>query len=684
MGGDLEISDTGFDVLSSRKLSVLLTTEGTYPFHQGGVSTWCDMMVNRLGMVDFTVLAILTDPFITQKYTLPSSTKLIRIPLWGTDEPSEHFDVPFSSTYMAKKRTTISVIQERFIPVFDDFIREILSKEKDTNKMGRIIVQLYDFFRQFDYKVAFKSKLTWERYKVLVQEEVEKSTSGFANPDLYGMIQSLGWIYRFFNVVNTNVPETTIVHSTAAGFCGLPCVIAKLKYGTPFLLTEHGVYLREQYLSLSKRGYSSFLNTFLIRMIWTVTHLNYDLADQISPVCEYNTRWEKRITDRNERIRVIYNGVDHHVYTRVQPRVRERPTVVTVARIDPIKDLYTLIRTADEVRKTIPNVLFLIYGSITVQEYYEDCIELIQKLALESTVKLVGHTSNMVSAYDSADLVLQTSISEAFPYSVIEAMLSGKPVVATAVGGVAEAVGKTGILVNPGDVNGLTSAIQHLFENDSERLELGEESRRRALDLFTIDRSLQNYMRSYIRLTVIGRGKTSRRRGVTSRRSAQMLQDFAHPNNGKSQSSTSSNQKRLAMERSLAMLTAGFPVAAAEQLKSSVRKVDSRPADVVKLMMLTSIYEKLGFLDEITWARQATAELAEIAAGNWQRLLAEKAYAFADNSLNDKAVRHFRGAVLAKENSPAVPSFRLELSRIFMQQGDSLAAEEYLAKLLQI
>jgi len=111
-------------------------------------------------------------------------------------------------------------------------------------------------------------------------------------------------------------------------------------------------------LSLSKRGYSSFLNTFLIRLIWSVTRLNYDFADQISPVCRYNTRWEYKVTDRHERIRVIYNGVDYRPYARVAPRDRERPTVVTVARIDPIKDLRTLILTAAVVRRTIPDVLF--------------------------------------------------------------------------------------------------------------------------------------------------------------------------------------------------------------------------------------------------------------------------------------------------------------------------------------
>jgi len=116
----------------------------------------------------------------------------------------------------------------------------------------------------------------------------------------------------------------------------------------------------------------------------------------------------------------------------------------------------------------------------------------------------MGHTTDMVAAYDAGDVVLQTSISEAFPYSVIEAMLAGKPIVATAVGGVPEAIANTGVLCYPGDAEGLAQAVLHLLNDHAARLRVGEEARRRALNLFTLERSLQEYMRSYIRLAVVG------------------------------------------------------------------------------------------------------------------------------------------------------------------------------------
>ena len=56
----------------------------------------------------------------------------------------------------------------------------------------------------------------------------------------------------------------------------------------PYLLTEHGVYLREQYLNLRKDVKSLFVRWFMYRVFTLVAQLNYHLADQVSPVCAFN------------------------------------------------------------------------------------------------------------------------------------------------------------------------------------------------------------------------------------------------------------------------------------------------------------------------------------------------------------------------------------------------------------
>ncbi len=486
------------------KIKVMMATEGTYPFHQGGVSVWCDLLINKLPDIDFTVFSVIMNPYVTQKFSLPENASLIKVPLWGTEEPSEHLTTPFSKIYLSKKMTTDKAISKYFIPYFKILIEDILSVKKDPEKFGDAVFGLYNYFQKYEYKKSFKSQVTWNIYKELTSKYIIDAHNKLPQAGVYSMIQTLLWVYRFFNIINTPVPYVNVAHATAAAFCGIPCVVSKMQNKTTFLLTEHGVYLREQYLSLSQRKYSSFMNTFLIRMVQSVVSVNYHFADQVSPVCEYNTKWEEKLGVDKKKIKVIYNGVEKSVFLSSEASVPKtpEPTVVMTARIDPIKDIITMIRAAALVKRDIPNVKFIVYGSVTVPIYKKECEDLIKELGLTETFILAGHTSNVAAAYKSGDVVALSSISEAFPYSVIEAMLSGKPVVATDVGGVAEALGDTGFLVNPMDYQQMATSLLKLLMNPSLRYDMGEEARQRALNLFTIGNFLQNYMKTYISLSM--------------------------------------------------------------------------------------------------------------------------------------------------------------------------------------
>jgi len=644
------------------KISVLLTTEGTYPFHQGGVSTWCDILIKKLHHVDFTVYSVLTDPFITQKFDVAPYADLIKVPLWGTEEPDEHLDKRFSSTYLAKKRTTTDIVVKLFLPLFKNLINGILSIEKDSIRMGDILVQLYDLFQEYDYKVCFKSQETWDAYTHLVTAAVQSSIFQLSEPDVYSMVQSLGWIYRFFNILNTPVPKTTIAHSSAAAFCGIPCVISKLRYGTPFLLTEHGVYLREQYLSLSKRGYPSFLTTFLIRLIQTVVQLNYAFADQISPVCNYNTRWEKNLTDRHERIQVIYNGVDHLAFSRVKNIPHPRPTVVTVARIDPIKDIVTLLRAAKMVKSIHPDVEFLIYGSISVPEYYDQCLSLRTELDLDTTVVFKGHTTDLVAAYESGDIVAQSSISEAFPYSIIEAMLAGKAVVSTDVGGISEALGETGILIVPGDANRLAGGICKLIENPQYRTELAEEAQSRALSLFTLNRSLSEYLKTYIKLAIVG--DANQPFGVMKTRCRVLDLDV--------------RRQQVLAERAYAFLDIGEQELADQLFSEALQQSAHTALDDIIKMELAFLHSLQGddTTAEMVW--KDVRQLSIYRRKHKQRLLSERAYALHANGHVALGILALEKAIEFNPNSSATALFLLDLAHWHELTGNVEKSQQFM------
>ncbi len=568
-------------------LKVMLSTEGTYPFHPGGVSTWCDILIKQLQGVDYVLYSLMMNPYISQIYTLPQSTKLIKVPLWGTEEPSEYLETPFSKVYLSKKKTTDDIIRQKFIPLFRTLIQEMVSLEKKPQKLAGVMHELYLYFQDYEYKKSFKSDITWDEFKTYMYNFSYDAENGMDAPSVHALIQSLGWVFRFMITLNTPVPKVDVTHSAAAAFCGIPCVLAKLEHNTPYMLTEHGVYIREQYLSLSKRGYPSYLNTFFIRMINSVIALNYEYADIVSPVCKYNTRWEERFGVEKEKINVIYNGVDDQIFTPMQvERKYHDPTVVSIARIDPLKDIISLIEATALIREEIPNVKMVVYGSVSVQEYYEECVKLVSELNVKDNFIFAGHTNDVPKAYNSGDIIALSSISEAFPYSVVEAMMSGKPVVSTDVGGIKEALGDCGILVSPKAPGELAEGIVKLLRNPEMIIDLGKRSRERAVAYFSIEKVLENHYNSYS-------GLLSADTRMKKTLPISLLQ-----------------KQKFYAEKGYTLLNMGFIAEAIEQFKEAIAASPNTPLVPVLSLEIANAYKKMGDNQRASIEMQKTSALA--------------------------------------------------------------------------
>ena len=106
-------------------------------------------------------------------------------------------------------------------------------------------------------------------------------------------------------------------------------------------------------------------------------------------------------------------------------------------------------------------------------------------------------TTDVVGAYRDADVVLLTSISEAFPYSVIEAMSCERAVVASDVGGVSEALEDCGILVKPRDEAAFADAVTALLDDASLRTRYARRARQRVLEEFRLAASVHAYLELY-------------------------------------------------------------------------------------------------------------------------------------------------------------------------------------------
>lgn len=488
--------------------SVLLATEGTYPYHQGGVSTWCDTLVHQIPEVDFTIFAIAMNPYVSVLFDIPGNVqRIVSVPLWGMQDPSEHREeLAYSEIFLQKQRTGAEEINVRFLPAFEKFLNG-LSEVGEAGSLGQSLVEMYQFFRLYDYYTTFKSNDVWTLFKTWALQTAQR---GFwSEPTVFESVQGLGWIYHFLTVLNTAIPSVDVVHSSAAAFCGMVGIVSKLESGTPYVLTEHGVYLREQYLSIGRSNMTPFSKRFLISMVKAISKENLYYADELSPVCAFNGRWERVLGANAEKIRVIYNGVSakrFHPTDRESPRLEVGATktaeplrVLSVARIDPNKDLDTLLRAVSLVHSFGIPIKVKVQGSISVPQYNEEIMALARHLKLGDIVEFSGHTDDMGRVYRESDLAVQSSVTEAFPYSAIESMMSGIPMVATDVGGTREALGSTGILVPSRDPGQLALGIAMLAQDAELRHRLGRAARERALTYFEISDTLSRFLALYQR-----------------------------------------------------------------------------------------------------------------------------------------------------------------------------------------
>lgn len=486
--------------------SVLLTTEGTYPFHKGGVSTWCNVLTSELSEVDFTLLAVTMHPYLPLQYELPPNVRVMPVPLWGTEHPAE-FDMTCTfADYLERRwRTLPSTIETSFLAPFERLLHLAIGQGIHLTLPARdaladTLVELYEFFGAHDMTRAFFARRSWDLFDGCVRELHQAADVMRGPVTAADVVEALQLMHRLLLVLSVRVPRTDLTHSSAAAFCGLPSVIARRLRGTPYLLTEHGVYLREQYLNLRRVIKSPFVRWFMYRLCGAVAAVNYHFADQISPVCSYNTRWETWAGARPDRIRVIYNGVDPH---RFQPAPRPAglpPTIVNVGLVYPLKGQLGLIEAAAIVRDRIANLRVLLYGSTSDEDYLRECQARIASLGLENTVTFAGSTTRPWEAYQHATVVAMSSVSEAFPYAVIEAMLCGAAIVATDTGGVSEAIGDAGIVVPPREPRQMAEGLLDLLHDPERCARLGQRARARALQYFTQDQFLEAHRSTYERL----------------------------------------------------------------------------------------------------------------------------------------------------------------------------------------
>jgi glycosyltransferase involved in cell wall biosynthesis len=168
---------------------------------------------------------------------------------------------------------------------------------------------------------------------------------------------------------------------------------------------------------------------------------------------------------------------------------------VCVARLEPEKDIRTLVNAWQQVAKELPDVHCVIAGTGSLEVVLGAHI---QNLSLDS-IKLIGFRSDPLSLIDAGDLLVLPSIAEPFGLVLLEAMALSKPVLSTTAGGPLEIVrdGDTGLLVPPSDPAALAQALVKLLSDRGLRDRLGRNGRARFCQEYTTERMARSTAQVY-------------------------------------------------------------------------------------------------------------------------------------------------------------------------------------------
>jgi glycosyltransferase involved in cell wall biosynthesis len=164
------------------------------------------------------------------------------------------------------------------------------------------------------------------------------------------------------------------------------------------------------------------------------------------------------------------------------------PRILFPARLSHRKGVDLFLEVCGRLRRMgVPFQAWMGGGGWHSEDDRRQATEYIAANGLETTVEDLGILPGLSPVYARADILLLPSRRDPLPRVVMEAMCYGIPVVATRVDGIPEMVedGVTGYLVESGDVQGFTTAVQRLLEDQALRLRLGTAGRARAKEMFS-------------------------------------------------------------------------------------------------------------------------------------------------------------------------------------------------------
>lgn len=218
---------------------------------------------------------------------------------------------------------------------------------------------------------------------------------------------------------------------------------------------------------------------------------------------------------RSPHTTVVYDALDEDGFRpqRAPAAVRQElqldvnaPCVGVVGNIQEWKGQAVFVEAMARVHAAVPAARGLIIGGVhrAGAAYQERLEQRLRELRLTEVVRVTGFRTDIADVMNALDVVAHTSVrAEPFGRVILEGMLLGKPVVATAAGGVPELIrdGETGYLTPPGDADALADRLIPLLQDASRRAAMGRQAQAWARDRFSLERHVEAMSTIYATLS---------------------------------------------------------------------------------------------------------------------------------------------------------------------------------------
>lgn len=461
-------------------VDVLLLLEGTFPYVAGGVSSWVDQIIRGFPHIRFGAIF------------LGSQAKDYGKPRFALPPNLVHLDV----TYLVEHKENPPIrtvhasrgIMEKVAHMHHLFEVDVKDPECARN-FGELVKEAHPKGK-LPHEAFLYSPEAWD----LIKRSYRHHSTDPSFVDYFWTVRTIHTPFWRLQEVAMRSPKAKLLHSVSTGYAGILGVMLKQLQDCAYLLSEHGIYVKERKIDLyqaqwikDNRGVFehdpsrvSYFRQLWIRFFEHLGYITYQAADDITALYEANRVRQVEDGAPAERTQNIPNGVDILRFGALRElRPKEIPPVMClIGRVVPIKDVKTYIRSVSTVAEQRPDIEAWIAGPETEDPTYaQECHDLVDQLGLQGKVKFLGF-QKLTELLPKVGLVVLSSISEALPLVMLEGYAAGVPSLATDVGSCHQLVyglpgedadiGSSGRVVRIADPQALALAALELFNDPAE------------------------------------------------------------------------------------------------------------------------------------------------------------------------------------------------------------------------